>query len=161
MRVNATTRDNWSLILSLLTPANRLAVEVALSTGLRVSDVLNLTSAEVAKHQRLTVTESKTGRRKRVYIGKKCYNDALAQAGKIWLFPSPKDEKKHRTRQAVWADLKRAQKALRLPANIGTHSARKSYACDIMRRTHDIRRVQRALGHSDIATTLLYILDIV
>ena len=54
------------------------------------------------------------------------------------------------------ADIKRAQKAFRLPVNAGSHSLRKVYAVDLMRRYGDIRRVQRALNHDNETVTLLY-----
>ena len=79
----------------------------------------------------------------------------MAQAGKVWAFPSPRSGG-HKTRQAVWADVKRAQKAFRLPQNIGTHSARKVYAVRLMERYGDIARVRRALNHSSNSVTAIY-----
>lgn len=37
-----------------------------------------------------------------------------------------------------------------------THSARKSYAVELMRRYGDIERVRRSLNHSSAAVTVLY-----
>ena len=84
--------------------------------------------------------------------------DILDQAGRTWAFPGARDQAKHRTRQAVWADLKRAARALRLDANVSPHSMRKCYAVDLMDRTGDLQCVQEALSHEDQATTLLYAL---
>lgn len=142
-------------------PANALVIETMLQTGLRVSDVLALTSAQLRKGQRFTVLESKTGKGKRVYIGKSLYFRLLAQCGKKWVFPSVKTELKHRTRQTVWADVKRASKALRMRENVGTHSARKSYACGEYERTGSLQAVKSKLNHSNIETTVLYLLDLI
>lgn len=142
-------------------PANALVIETMLQTGLRISDVLNLRTATLRKGQRFTVKESKTGKGKRVRLGTALYFRLLAQAGKIYVFPSAKTEFKHRTRQAVWADVKRAAKALRLRVNVAPHSARKSYACGEYERTQDIEAVKRKLNHSNIETTILYLLDII
>lgn len=80
-----------------------------------------------------------------------------AQAGPVWVFSGARDQSKHRTRQAVWADVKRAAKAFRLPQNVGVHSIRKVYAVDMVRRSNgDLRRVQRALNHADLSTTMVY-----
>lgn len=80
-----------------------------------------------------------------------------AQAGPVWVFSSPKDPQKHRTRQAVWWDVKRAAKAFRLPQNVAPHSLRKLYAVDLLNRCGgNLGRVQRALNHSDAATTHIY-----
>ena len=79
-----------------------------------------------------------------------------AQAGSEWAFPSRSDPSKHRTRQTVWADVKRAQRAFRLPQNVGTHSARKIYAVDLMGKYGSIERVRRNLNHSNSSVTALY-----
>jgi len=77
-------------------------------------------------------------------------------AGSPWAFPSPTDPTKHRTRQAVWRDLKRVQRALRLPVNLGTHSARKTYAVHLMNQYGDIERVRKALNHDNATITVVY-----
>lgn len=159
MRTTSIKLTSWAILERLLTEGNALAIETALQTGLRISDVLNLTRADLSKGQRFTVSECKTGKRKRVYIGKRLYLRLLATCGKKWVFPSPVKPAKHRTRQAVWADVKRAAKALRLGGNAAPHSARKSYAVGEFERTHDLQAVRKKLNHADIATTVLYLLD--
>ena len=64
--------------------------------------------------------------------------------------------KKHRTRQAVWKDIDRTAKALRLPVNAGSHSMRKGYAVDLMHKYADLEKVQRALNHDNPTVTMLY-----
>ena len=143
------------LILAALTEGNRLAAQVMLHTGLRVGDVVGLRADQISG--RFSVREQKTGKSRRVSIPPWLVEAILAHsAGSEWAFPSPKDPSKHRTRQAVWSDIKRAQKAFRLPVNAGSHSLRKVYAVDLMRRYGDIRRVQRALNHDNETVTLLY-----
>ena len=143
-------------VYAALMPANRLACQVAEATGLRIGDVLAIRSAQL--RQRMTMTEAKTGKRKRIYLPKQLYDQVRAQAGEVWAFPSPRDPQKHRTRQAVWADIKRAAKAFRLPQNVGTHSLRKVYAAREWERTGDIAAVAAALNHSPHypATTMIY-----
>lgn len=141
-------------VLMLLTPVNRLVVRVMLHTGLRVGDVLALRSAQLAR--RFWVAEAKTGKRRQVALPDTLLHDLQDQAGKIWVFEGARDPAKHRSRQAVWKDVKRAAKAFRLPQNVGTHSMRKVYAVRLMRKYGDIKRVQRALQHSSPATTLIY-----
>ena len=46
--------------------------------------------------------------------------------------------------------------AFRLPQNVAPHSLRKVYAVELLERYGDIQRVQRALNHSSIETTLIY-----
>lgn len=143
-----------SHVLAALTPTNALVVRTMLRTGLRVSDVLCLRPEGL--DTRMWVTESKTGKRRQVGIGKELLAELKAQSGTHWVFPGRRDPTKHRTRQAVWHDIKRAAKAFRLPQNIGTHSVRKVYAVDLMEKYGDIQRVQRALRHEYMTTTLIY-----
>jgi len=143
-------------VLAALMPSNRLAMRVVLHTGLRISDVLNL-RPEQLKAQ-FWVSELKTGKRKRVALPAPLLADLQRHSGKYWVFPGRSDPKKHRTRQAVWWDIKRAAKAFRLPQNIGTHSGRKVYAVKLMDKYGDFDRVRRALNHSanHDATTMIY-----
>ena len=52
----------------------------------------------------------------------------------------------------------RTARAMRLPQNIGPHSARKVYAVELLAKYGDIVRVRRALNHSSEAVTLIYAL---
>ena len=140
-------------ILSVLTPANALVMRVALHTGLRVGDCLSLRSEQLAP--RLWVTESKTGKRRQIGLPQPLLNDLKNQAGPVWVFQGV-NPKKHRTRQAVWKDVKRAAAAFRLPQNVGPHSARKVFAVELLSKYGDIDRVRRALNHGSVSVTLIY-----
>ena len=142
-------------VLAALTPDNALVMRVALHTGLRVGDVLQLKTAQLAP--RFWVTESKTGKRRQVGLPQPLLSDLEKRAGDTWVFPG-RDGRKPRTRQTVWKDVKRAAKALRLPQNVAPHSARKVYAVELLSRYGDIDRVRRALNHSSTAVTIIYAL---
>lgn len=148
-------RREMEHVFAALTPANRLVCRVCVDTGLRVGDVVALRTDQLAPQ--FWITEAKTGKRRRVNLTDFLLKALKAQAGKTWVFPSPKDETRHRTRQAVWYDVKRAAKAFRLPQNVAPHSLRKVYAVQLLERCKgNIGRVQRALNHSDAATTYIY-----
>jgi integrase len=142
-------------VLATLMPDNALVMRVALHTGLRVGDVLALKTEQLKP--RFWVTESKTGKRRQVGLPEPLLSDLKKTAGDLWVFPG-KDPKNHRTRQAVWKDVKRAAKALRLPQNVAPHSARKVYAVDLLQKYGDIDRVRRALNHGSESVTLIYAL---
>jgi integrase len=145
-------------VLALLTPANRVAVRVELHKGLRIGDVLALRKSDIDKGLQWWVTEQKTGKRRRVSVPRDLWRDMQSVCGEEWVFPARCDEKRHRTRQAVWKDMKRAEKALRLSVNVGTHSARKVYAVQLMEKYGDIERVRKALNHGSLNVTMLYAL---
>ena len=142
-------------VLAALTPSNRLVCEVSLHTGLRVSDVLALRTAQLKP--RFWVTEQKTGKRKQVGLPAPLLAAIRAQAGTEWAFPGRRPEKP-RTRQAVWKDAKRAAAFYRLPQNVGVHSFRKTYAADIMEAYGDLAKVQRMMNHSSPVITMLYLM---
>lgn len=142
-------------VFAALTPGNRIVCRVAVHTGLRVGDVLALRTEKL--RPQMWVTEAKTGKRRRINLPKPLYEDVKAQAGKTWVFPSPRDAAKHRTRQAVWADVKRAAKAFRMPQNVGVHSLRKRYAVEQLEHSGgNFERVRKLLNHKDMATTMIY-----
>lgn len=140
-------------VLDLLTYENRLVVRMLLHTGLRISDVLELKAEQLKPN--FWITEKKTKKRRQVGIPEPLLTDIRAEAGKVWAFPGA-DPRKHRTRQAVWKDVKRAAIALRLPQNVAPHSMRKVYAVELLKQYGDIDRVRRALNHGGIEVTLIY-----
>lgn len=142
-------------ILAILTPGNALVMRVALHTGLRISDVLSLKTEQL--RSRFWVTESKTGKRRQIGLPQPLLDDLKKSAGEYWVFPG-KNPKNHRTRQAVWKDVKRAAQAFRISQNAAPHSARKVFAVDLRQKYGDLERIKRALNHSSLSVTLIYAL---
>lgn len=140
-------------VLHLLTPENRLAMRVALHTGLRIGDVLSLTPDRLQPH--CWVTEQKTGKRRQIGLPEPLLSDLKDACGRWWVFPG-KDPQRHRTRQAVWKDVKRAARAMRLPQNAAPHSFRKVYAVELLKKYGDIHHVRRAMNHNSEIITAIY-----
>lgn len=140
-------------VLAALTPSNRLVLRVMLHTGLRVTDVLRLKPEQLKR--RVWITECKTGKRRLIGFPADLLHDLKDHAGKHWVFPA-RNGTSHRTRQAVWSDVKRAAKAFRIPQNVGTHSARKVFAVELMRKYGDIEQVRKVLNHDRWQTTIIY-----
>lgn len=153
MRTEYLLQKEVEHVLDLLTDENRLVMRVCLHTGLRVGDVLKLRTAQLKPH--FWVTEQKTGKKRQVGLPEPLLSDIKNQAGRFWAFEG-KDPSKHRCRQTVWKDVKRAAKACRLPQNVAPHSARKVYAVELLERYGDIERVRRALNHNSTTVTLIY-----
>ena len=158
--------DLWGLILRTMMPSNSLAVETSLETGLRISDVLSLKTESITRTNRPYITDSKTGKRHRLYIPVDLHRRLLAGAGKMWVFEGRKDWRKHRTRQTVYLDMQHSVDALKRnstlnwPDTYSPHSARKSAA---VRAYHEggLDAAARLLMHDrDHPTvTLLYALS--
>ena len=140
-------------VLAALTVQNALIMRTVLRTGLRISDVLELRTEQLKPS--MWIVEKKTGKRHRCGLPAPLLAEIRQQAGAVWAFPGTKPGT-HKTRQAVWADVKRAAKAFRLPQNVGTHSFRKVYAVRLLDKYGDVKRVQKAMGHSSPSVTALY-----
>lgn len=157
MRTEYLLDKEVELILAAMRPGNSLVCQVCLHTGLRVSDALNLKIEQMKP--RFWITEGKTGKRKLIGLPEDLrlaiYEHNREAGGGPWCFPGVNPEK-HRTRQAVWKDVKRATEYYRIRANAGPHSFRKVYACDLMEMYGDLEKVQRALNHDNLAVTLIY-----
>lgn len=141
-------------VLAALMPVNRVVMRVCIHTGLRGGDVLALRTDQIAP--RFWVTEQKTKKRRIVGLPSDLLVDMRKIAGKKYVFEHSNDPERHRTRQAVWKDVKRAARAFRLPQNVAPHSARKVYAVDLLAKYGDIAKVQRALNHSGPSVTMIY-----
>lgn len=161
MRTTYATRAQMGHILAALMPENRLIMELCMATGLRVSDVLELRSSDLKRRQ--TVRQRKTGKTRRVQWPAALYEQMERGAGRLWVFESRTDPRRHRTRQAVWKDVKRAEGvfkrsgALSRRQNLGPHSARKIAAVEAYHKG-GLPAAQRLLSHSDPLVTRLYAL---
>lgn len=142
-------------LLAALQPANRLALEVSLHTGLRIGDVLDIKTAQLAR--RMTIRERKTGKTRRVSFPADLLNRLDRMAGKIYVFEGRSNCRKHRTRQAVYKDLRATAERFKIKINLCPHTMRKAWAVDAYKRSGgDLKRVQKLLNHSSEAVTMLY-----
>lgn len=142
-------------LLAALKPENRLACEIALYTGLRINDVLSLTTEKVRK-QRFTIREEKTGKTRTIRLPNDLWRRAMACSGTHYIFEHRLNGRNHRTRQAVYKDLKRVSELFGCKAQISPHSMRKVYAVEEYLACGDLARVQKLLNHSSEAVTMLY-----
>ena len=154
--------ESMQHVLAAMMPQNRLAIMVAMETGLRIGDVLALRTEVVQRGQRFTVKEQKTGKSRRVRLSRPLWEKCLANAGRYWVFEGRCDPRKHRTRAAVYKDIHRTAKLFKASgvvprkANVGTHTARKVWAVEQYRQHPDIERLQRQMNHSSPAITMVY-----
>lgn len=143
-------------LLAACTWENELALRLSMTYGMRIGDVLRLPSSALVTG-RWSFREEKTGKRRYLRLSPTFIRYLRGIAGKVYVFEHRTDWRRHRTRQAVYKDLKRAGRAFRI-TGVSPHTARKIYAVDAFRASHDLRKVQRLLKHDDEAVTLLYAL---
>lgn len=142
--------------------------EVALSTMLRVSDLLAITADLVLDHEGQVVSEfvslqKKTGGGVTVGLEPRAQAALRAylldvgmlapQAGKIWT------EKGRSLKRLTYARMVKewARMAHLDPRHYSTHSLRKTQAAHVYKVTNNIEAVKRLLGHESVATTSKYL----
>ena len=78
MRSEWVEPDALELLLTAMTPRTRLAMRMALCSGLRIGDIVQLRTEDI--HQRMTVKEAKTGKsRGRLASSVACAREASEQ----------------------------------------------------------------------------------
>jgi integrase len=138
-------------------------LRLGLETGLRVSDLLRLRTAQISACMR--VLESKTKKTKECRLTDELLaliSDYITEhqlTGRDALFFSaPHAKHKSLSRVRVYQVFKAAAYALDM-VSIGPHSMRKSFAKKVWRETKSVRAVKDALGHKYLDTTLHYLMD--
>lgn len=166
MRSSWVSDDVMGLVLAAMMPANRLAVQCSLATGLRIDDVLSLHTETVQHTARPYVRDCKTGKLHRVYIPVELREQMLAQAGRVYIWEGRTCRDRHRTRQAVYKDMVRAANIVKRAGwvsrniTISPHSARKCAAVRAYRKG-GLAAAAALLQHDTAhpAVTLLYALS--
>ena len=131
---------------------NALAFELSCATGWRIGDVLSLRTSQLCEE--MTITEQKTGKTSKKRVPYALFCRLCEQAGEEWVFPGRRPGK-HRTRQAVWADVRRAARLVGLETHVSPHTARKIFAVEDCRK-NGLAHTQHELNHRDSAVTALY-----
>jgi integrase len=144
---------------------------LGINSGLRISDILNLTFNDVLNKDKVKTTielhEKKTGKLKAFPLGKKTI-DALkeyihscgAYELEQPLFYSKKTKdgaKAPISRQHAHYVISECAKAVGIEESIGTHTLRKTFGYMAYKKGIDITRIQKLLNHDSPATTLSYI----
>ena len=145
---------------------DRALLEVLYATGLRVSELLALTLAQVDLDAGVVTTMGK-GRKERVVpIGDEAVSwvrrylatgrPALAAAKKTTprLFLSARGTSL--TRMGFWKILRGYGLAAGISRAISPHVLRHSFATHLLDRGADLRAIQMMLGHADLSTTQIY-----
>lgn len=145
-------------ILAGMYTENRLALIVSEKYGARIGDVLRMKTATL-KNDVWSYKEQKTGKRRRIKLSLKIRKQLMSISGEIFVFEHRLSKFKHRTRQAVFKDLKRVASVYHVNKLISPHSMRKIYSVEQYKKSGgNMKKVQQLLNHSDEAVTMLYAL---
>jgi integrase/recombinase XerD len=148
---------------------DRAMLEVFYSTGLRVSEVLNLRLSDVDMRLGCVRCVGKGNKERLVPIGRKAIEAVehyLAHARPKFARPgSPPPQNqvlfltrigRRLSRISIWRIMHDYGVRLGLRGRLTPHKLRHSFATHLLERGADLRSVQLMLGHADITTTQIY-----
>jgi integrase/recombinase XerD len=145
---------------------DRAMLETLYATGLRVSELVGLTLAQVSLDMGVVRVLGKGSKERLVPLGEESIGwvkrylaaarPALVGNGKTAaMFVTAR--RGPLTRQAFWALLKRLGAKAGIPAaKLSPHVLRHAFATHLLNHGADLRVVQVLLGHADITTTTIY-----
>lgn len=140
---------------------DRALLEVLYGTGVRVSELVSLTTDNVL-HDRRTLRVTGKGRKERmVPLGRKAFNwleryyetyrsDRDPEGRDDAVFLQQKGGAMSRTR--AWQIVKKYARMAGLN-DVSPHTLRHSFATHLLQNGADLRSIQKMLGHSDVGTT--------
>ncbi len=143
---------------------NKVMLKIMLDTGLRSAETINLKWRHIdLMSGKLIVREGKGAKDRTLWLGEE--NLEMLQAWRERQVEDVRGDCEH-----VFTTLKgdplqgrylrqmvdRLAKKAGIEKNISPHTLRHTFATDLYRETKNIRLVQKALGHADLSTTMIY-----
>ncbi|MCH7981946.1 MAG: site-specific tyrosine recombinase XerD [Proteobacteria bacterium] len=144
---------------------DRAMLEILYATGLRVSELINITQSQINFNQGVLRIVGKGDRERLIPLGEESLRwirefidgprmEILLERQTDYLFPTRRGDRM--TRQAFWHIIKRYAKKANIRSKMSPHSLRHAFATHLLNRGADLRVVQLLLGHSDLSTTQIY-----
>lgn len=135
--------------------------------GINFTDIANLKPSNIISG-RLDYIRQKTGKRIAIHLKPEALNIILAYScGDNYLFPildknihktaTQKENRIHKILGKVDKNLKEIGKMAKIEVNLTTYVARHSFASVLKKSGVNIALISEALGHSDLATTQIYL----
>ncbi len=147
---------------------NKVMFQLMLNTGLRVSEAVSLRWEDVnLTSGKLMVREGKGAKDRTLWIDESQLDELgewkerqVEEMVKLpkWVFSTLREGNagKKMSIQQVWKTLKTYADKAGIEKDISPHTLRHTFATDLYRETGKIRLVQKALGHADLSTTMIY-----
>lgn len=142
----------YEQIRKRLPPRSRIALDIMVETGLRVSDVLMIRSKELRSS--MHIKEKKNGYEHDIRLSERTLRAARRYArrhGCEYLIPW--------SRTTIWRDIRKACDNAGLP-RVSPHGCRKLYARRLYAQGYGIADVQRIMGHKSPNATMFYLFDV-
>ena len=144
---------------------DRAMLELMYASGLRVSEIVGLTTSQINPQRGLLRLIGKGGKERLAPMGEESLQwlQQYLQTARPALLKSRRADAVFitargagLTRQAFWYLIKRHAKTAAITAPLSPHTLRHSFATHLLNPGADLRVVQMLLGHSDLSTTQIY-----
>ena len=143
---------------------DKAMLEVLYSTGIRVTELISLKIDDVNLTNGYIRVKKKNSER-HIPLGNlslKCLKDYINKVRPLLirteeektLFINTNGQKM--TRQGYWKILKQYKEQAKIDKDITPHTIRHSFAVHMLQNGAEIKTVQELLGHTDIASTMMY-----
>lgn len=140
-------------------------LETLYATGLRVTELVNLSMSELNLTAGVIRIMGKGGKERLVPLGnaaiealnaylQKARGEILHGRASEAVFVSTRGTSM--TRQAFWQLIKRYARQAQIATQLSPHTLRHAFATHLLNHGADLRSVQMLLGHSDLSTTQIY-----
>ena len=144
---------------------DRTMLEVLYACGLRVSELVALTTHQVNQRQGVVRVFGKGSKERLVPLGEES-SDWLRRylrearpellKGKVSEVVFPSTRGQAMTRQTFWHRIKHWAAVAGISKPLSPHTLRHAFATHLLNHGADLRVVQLLLGHSDLSTTQIY-----
>jgi len=147
-----------NLIESTDTVKSRLIISLLYSTGLRVSELVNLRVDDIALGEKTGWVRKGKGSKDRLFV----MSENLAEELKEYLDTRGKQNKfvfskeKPLTTRNIQKIVKGTTQRASINKKVTPHTLRHSFATHLLEQGIDIRIIQQMLGHSSLSTTQVY-----
>lgn len=144
---------------------DRTMLETLYATGLRVSELVNLTLPQLNPRQGVVYLSGKGDKERLVPLGEVALSwlDRYCREARLGLVRSQINEILFLTRrggamsrQAFWYLIKRYARQSGIQKALSPHTLRHAFATHLLNHGADLRVVQILLGHADLSTTQIY-----
>jgi integrase/recombinase XerD len=144
---------------------DRAMLELLYASGLRISELVNLTTSSVNLQQGVVRVVGKGGKERLVPMGIAAQKALISflEEGRAALLGErttdvifPSNRAKAMTRQTFWHAVKRYASIAGIQRQISPHTLRHAFATHLLNHGADLRAVQMMLGHADLSTTQIY-----
>ncbi len=142
---------------------DKVMLEVLYATGIKVSELLDLTYEDINLHVSYIVCRNGAKERMiplhheaveylRVYVAQLLEGDHMKKDKHIFVNLGGS----RMSRQGFWKIIKEYATKAKIKKEITPHTLRHSFAAHLLQNGADLKSIQEMLGHSDISTTKMY-----